>query len=688
MFWKNNILALLGKGLVITFSLALISLAVISAKAESDCVTNMYGYRFCNSDSISITRTSNTEGTVFHEFYNYLYIDAVEYVSGMGIVKGYEDGTFRPNNLLNRAEFTKILVEAITSTPPPKPTKACFDDVPRTQWFAPYVCYAKEQNIIGGYPDGEFKPSNNINFAEAAKIIISSFNFSVRELRRGEKWFVPYILTLSQKKAIPGTINDVGHLLTRGEMAELIMRIKSGDTSKSSLTGCDLTSSLCSTRYRDLKDLDGSPFKDSIAFLQRRGVVDGYNDRTFKPNDLINRAEIVKIILGAIIKVEGVIGEEEDCFEDVGTQWFAPYVCYAKEGSIIKGYSDGTFRPGQNVNMAEAMKIVFEAFGFTELEARPNQQWYEPYVDFSHENNIFSKYNYLPDKLITRGEMAYLIQRLIYNKAELQLFNDLRDNRSAGCGKFVSDETDPDSLVEGMEIRDSIHVDGQDRYYLAYVPDTYDENVPLSIIFTFHGRTDGYDEIGYFGMDDVAGKKAIVVSPAALYGANDWSYQWVLDRDAVFFDHLLEEIASNYCVDLDQVYLVGHSLGAWMANSLSCVRGGAVRAVGSVGGGTTYAECSGPVAAISFHNPKDDLSPFSSGESSRDRYLSQNVCTDETREFDGPAKANCMEYTECNSRAPVMWCPHTEDEPFGYYYPHGWPGFASDLIWDFFTGLE
>ena len=77
---------------------------------------------------------------------------------------------------------------------------------------------------------------------------------------------------------------------------------------------------------------------------------------------------------------------------------------------------------------------------------------------------------------------------------------------------------------------------------------------------------------------------------------------------------------------MDEIYVVGHSLGAWFTNSLACARGNVIRAIGSVGGGTTINDCSGPTAAIIMHNPKDRLSSFGEGLRARDQLLKQNHC--------------------------------------------------------------
>lgn len=84
-----------------------------------------------------------------------------------------------------------------------------------------------------------------------------------------------------------------------------------------------------------------------------------------------------------------------------------------------------------------------------------------------------------------------------------------------------------------------------------------------------------------------------------------------LERDGLFFDQILEDIAHQYCIDYHHIYTIGHSLGAYFTHALSCSRGDVIRASGSVGGSTLDIPCTGPVAGVIMHNPNDRLAGFS-----------------------------------------------------------------------------
>jgi Trypsin-like peptidase domain/S-layer homology domain len=97
--------------------------------------------------------------------------EAISYLETNGIVGGYPDGSFKPGNPLNRAELMKILVEGAGYNPDADEYKNCFPDVIQ-DWYAKYVCFGAERGWIEGYDDGFFKPENYVNKVEAIKMIL------------------------------------------------------------------------------------------------------------------------------------------------------------------------------------------------------------------------------------------------------------------------------------------------------------------------------------------------------------------------------------------------------------------------------------------------------------------------------------------------------------------------------------
>jgi len=171
------------------------------------------------------------------------YVDAIDYLTRNDIVKGYENRSFRPENAINRAEFTKILLSVLY---PEKYIDDCIDnlknntdavipqlvfpDVPHDAWFAKSVCAAWTNGIVGGYPDGKFYPEEGVSFAAAAKMLSLGFGLTGIELPElglnNSIWYTPYVEILAANRAIPLSINSMNQPINRGEMAEMIYRLK------------------------------------------------------------------------------------------------------------------------------------------------------------------------------------------------------------------------------------------------------------------------------------------------------------------------------------------------------------------------------------------------------------------------------------------------------------------------------
>ena len=95
------------------------------------------------------------------------YTSAVETLAGLGIISGYTDGTFKPDRAITRAEFVAIAAKfsALESGSLP------FRDVPATHWAAPYIASAVKKGWVSGYENGTFKPDKRITRAEAVVIV-------------------------------------------------------------------------------------------------------------------------------------------------------------------------------------------------------------------------------------------------------------------------------------------------------------------------------------------------------------------------------------------------------------------------------------------------------------------------------------------------------------------------------------
>lgn len=161
---------------------------------------------------------------------------------------------------------------------------------------------------------------------------------------------------------------------------------------------------------------------DAIFYLKNKGIINGYADGTFKPNNDVNRAELLKIIIeGMNLKPD--VNEFSECFKDIKTEWFAPYICYAKSVRWVNGYPDGTFKPAQTVNKVEAIKILLNSQGIIlpdSVEEKPFDDvnindWFAPFVTKAKQLDILEETGptFEPSKGMTRGSISENLYRLL-----------------------------------------------------------------------------------------------------------------------------------------------------------------------------------------------------------------------------------------------------------------------------------
>lgn len=165
----------------------------------------------------------------------------------------------------------------------------------------------------------------------------------------------------------------------------------------------------------------GTDLGNAIYKLVEDGVVVGYPDGTFKPNNNLTRAELTKMIN----LVFGYTEADTAGFSDVtDADWFKPYVLVAKKAGYIKGFEDGSFRGNQNLTREQACAIIARCANLLETKmfikiSDPVSDWADADVKKVIAAGFMSleegdKFRAKED--ITRGELALLLKKYIDTK--------------------------------------------------------------------------------------------------------------------------------------------------------------------------------------------------------------------------------------------------------------------------------
>lgn len=410
-------------------------------------------------------------------------------------------------------------------------------------------------------------------------------------------------------------------------------------------------------------------YREAVTVLKDRGIIGGYPDGTFRPRQTINRAEFLKLVFGAK-EADEMVHPTSPCFSDVPVDaWFAPYVCAAQRRGIAKGYPDGTFKPEQEVNWAEAVALISRAYGW-DVEERSGERWYQPFVETLDRRDVLPEFSYVPWYSLSRERAADLVYRM------LQFEQSRTFERSPGC-------TGNDTRVPT-----TVAVNGVQRTFIITAPQSSKRDEPTPLLVAFHGRTNSNARVQSYMRFEREATDMIVVYPAGNRSGGGYTWAGPAGADVAFFDAMVEEIGAHLCVDMNRIYVTGHSLGAWMANSIACLRGGVVRASGTVGGDGISTNCTGPTAGLISHNPDDESAPFSATERVRTNRVETNACSWDTDDVP-PRSLLCVAHAGCPGGNELLWCPHEVDiDERGTYYPHTWPRGTGKAIVEFFRTLE
>ena len=204
------------------------------------------------------------------------YKEAVDVISALGVVDGYSDGDFRPDDVLTRGAAAKIICNLIlgpTTASALAAGTAPFKDVPVTNTFAGYITYCSQQGIISGYADGTFRPTGTLSGNAFMKMLLGALGYdSSIEGYTGPNWQVSVIKQASGIGLDDGNDEFVGsQAVTRQEAAlyafNMLQATMVEYDKKDTIVVGDITINTTSTR----KDVENNTNTDGNIDGERNG---------------------------------------------------------------------------------------------------------------------------------------------------------------------------------------------------------------------------------------------------------------------------------------------------------------------------------------------------------------------------------------------------------------------------------
>lgn len=316
-----------------------------------------------------------------------------------GIISGYSDGSFKPNQQITREEFVKLLVSCFGLV---DNNASCdFKDVPHDAWFRPYVASAKEKGIVDGISDELFGTGTNLTRQDMCVMVYRTIKLLGIELNEGEPiefsdadsisdYAAEAVNVLSAAGVISGIDDKFApkEFCTRAQVAKVLYEIYS-------ITNTD----------DDTSD-SGEVVETSVSDIER-DLVNALGMLDFEEDTIITRGEFA----GELVKLMGMesaagsvgdvqIYSDVDKFTENGGA-----IEFLSKSSIMAGYDDNTFGPDDAINSHIAVATVCRALGYAGDISDS---------DKIYETAIMRGLPAMEDKELTYSEAVHLFYEALY----------------------------------------------------------------------------------------------------------------------------------------------------------------------------------------------------------------------------------------------------------------------------------
>ena len=133
-------------------------------------------------------------------------------------------------------------------------------------------------------------------------------------------------------------------------------------------------------------DVKGTVYEGVVNRIARLGIINGISETAFAPNKGITRAELAKMIVFTKgLQTYADTSNFDSTFKDAKGHWAENYITVATELGLLKGYDDGSFRPDQEVSYAEVIAIILRVLGYVNIDETQGNNWYFGYTKRMYE---------------------------------------------------------------------------------------------------------------------------------------------------------------------------------------------------------------------------------------------------------------------------------------------------------------
>ena len=348
-------------------------------------------------------------------------------------VSGFPDGTFKPETVLTRAQFAAVLAK--TFDLPAKRQPSTFVDVPSSFWGAAAIAKANAMGFMAGFPDGTFRPGQNLTRVQAIVALVNGLGLtggalnvlSIYSDRTGiPSYAIESVSTATQRGIVVNYPNlkqlNPNRDMTRAEFAGVMYQ---------ALVAINRSPAIASNYIVkpdigliQFTDLESHWAKDFVLSMAMQDYIRGYADGTFKPDVPITRSQFATIAARAINPPPR---RTTQSFNDVpNTHWAKDSIDQIVSGGFLVGDASGKFYPDQKMTRLQLVQALVAGLslsgGNTATLAKLTDRASIPadaqtIVATAIQNRIVVNYpdvkQFTPNREATRAEVVAMINQAL-----------------------------------------------------------------------------------------------------------------------------------------------------------------------------------------------------------------------------------------------------------------------------------
>lgn len=360
----------------------------------------------------------------------------VEALVNKGFISGFPDGTFRPATPITRAQYAALITK--TFQLPASNNLNRFKDVRTDFWAASAIASAADAGFLSGFPDGTFRPGQNLTKVQAIVSIVNGLKFTgsnpnglnVYSDRAQIPSYATNAVTVATQKLLIVNYPQIELLeplreITRAEVAALIYQALVSRGEAQVISSPYIVKP--DTEIPSFSDLVGHWAEAYIRALVSMNLTQGFADGSYQPDKAMTRAQYAALIAAAFNPTPKRQGIE---FIDVPADfWAAKAIHIAARGGFVGGFSDRTFRPDQNVQRIQVLVSLVNGLGlppannannnlltaYTDIKSVP--EYARTAIATANQHKIIVNYPdpklLAPTRQATRAEVAAMIYQAL-----------------------------------------------------------------------------------------------------------------------------------------------------------------------------------------------------------------------------------------------------------------------------------